>query len=109
MADLITLIAVLVVWGLIPASVHFVLQFLMRRETDKIRRAHLERQRLWEWRTRIPYVTPDWPREAHMDTVASHTIYEHVHTAHEDAFAYEAMIVGQEAAHALRATSHIRN
>lgn len=107
MHDFLTLLAVLVTWGLLPASLHIMLQLMVARSATKHQqRLTIQQQRLREWRTCIPYVTPDWPRRAHMDTTCQcdATLW-HISYARDDAFAQEVTTCAQRALD----STHIHN
>ena len=112
MHDLLRMTVALVVWGLIPASVQVLLDLMVSRSIDKQQRIidQRERQRLREWRTHIAYVTPHWPRRAHMDSVCyEHRVLWHISTAHEDALAHQALMIAHQADHDMRRSLHIHN
>jgi len=104
MHSLLQLFAVLVVWGLLPAGVYLFVQMHAYRATQKP--ARLAKQRLRAWRTHIAYVTPHWPKRAHMDTTADEGVLWYVSYAREDALRNE---VTTSAQRALDSSTHIYN
>lgn len=105
MHSLLQLMAVLVVWGLLPACIYLFVQMHAYRATQK--RGCLSKSHLREWRTRVPYVTPAWPRRAFMDTACQDEgVLWYVSTCREDALRQEVTTCAQRA---LRSSAHIQN
>jgi len=99
------MVAALVVWGLLPAALHVFMQLQIAREATK--RTCIARRRLREWRTRVPYVAPDWPKRAHMGTTCQcEATLWHISYARDDAFAQEVTRCAQRA---LDSSTHIYN
>ena len=104
MDSLLQAIGAMIIWGLLPASLHVFIQLQMARTAH---RRHLAKRRLKEWRTRVPYVTPNWPRRAYMDTACQDEgVLWYVSTCREDALRQEVTTCAQRA---LNSAPHIHN
>lgn len=110
MHSLLHMIVALVIWGLFPASLHVFMQLQIAREAEKrtrLTKERLRKARLREWRARVPKVTRQWPREAHMGTICQcEATLWHISYARDDALAQEITTCAQRA---LNSAPHIHN
>ena len=113
MIDLIEFIAACLIWGIAPAGLHVLLQLMVARAAEKRSRRGrhaLRKQRLREWRTRIPDTSAVQPVASHADhTCRSERLLWYLSYARDDAIAHDAQMLAHQAAHRARRSTHIQN